>query len=379
MKYRYRFHPPKYALGEMEKFYSDMATKGCHLVKRGMFLSKFKTDEPADMKYRVEVISNGIFDSPAMPEEQMAVFRDCGWEYTDRDGYVYIFRAPQNSDTQEFYLDPAQQADTLKSMRVNLLLSALQFPVEIIAFALLGKMFGENLWAQVYLALITETAALFGLLAAIFVLMADDVVGTFHLWKLYRKMKKGVPLDHSPATAGLKFFRFAKALLLIFSAVTLFAHYSNKPIPMPAYTDEPYITIAETGDYSSRDNSSESEVKKSVSPFGTYYDCYEKVSGSAVTGWMYQEVMVLNNPDRADTVALAFMENATFAAEAKVFREIEIDGLDKAYYTGGLECVAIKDNKVAIFTKIFNSQREAESLLCAVAEKWNSDDDTLSE
>ena len=46
-KYRYRFHPPEYAIGETEKFYSDMETKGWRLVKRGQYLSKFTAVPPS--------------------------------------------------------------------------------------------------------------------------------------------------------------------------------------------------------------------------------------------------------------------------------------------------------------------------------------------
>lgn len=47
MKYRYRFHPDEYALGENEKFYSDMEARGWRLVKRGQYLSKFAPVEPS--------------------------------------------------------------------------------------------------------------------------------------------------------------------------------------------------------------------------------------------------------------------------------------------------------------------------------------------
>lgn len=36
MNRRYGLHPKNFAIGETEKYYTDMASKGWHLVKRGM-------------------------------------------------------------------------------------------------------------------------------------------------------------------------------------------------------------------------------------------------------------------------------------------------------------------------------------------------------
>ena len=44
------------------------------------------------------------------------VYEDCGWEYVISRGYLHIFRAPEGNDAPEFYLEPEQQAATLKAV-----------------------------------------------------------------------------------------------------------------------------------------------------------------------------------------------------------------------------------------------------------------------
>ena len=69
-----------------------------------------------------------------LPEEQVAVYEDCGWEYVWGHGFIHIFRAPADSDTEEFYLDPAQQATTLKKLRKDIFFRARWIPFYLFFF-----------------------------------------------------------------------------------------------------------------------------------------------------------------------------------------------------------------------------------------------------
>lgn len=57
MNWRHGIHPNNYAIGETEKYYSDMSEKGWELVKCGITLSRFQKTEPKKMRYRVEVVN----------------------------------------------------------------------------------------------------------------------------------------------------------------------------------------------------------------------------------------------------------------------------------------------------------------------------------
>ena len=117
MNRRYRLHFDDYAIGENEKLYGDMAARGWFLEKRGAYFSRFRRGEPAEMRYRIEVSAPGFLEETDLPEEQVAVYEDCGWDYVASRGMIHVFASPAGSDAPEFYADPAQQAATLKALR----------------------------------------------------------------------------------------------------------------------------------------------------------------------------------------------------------------------------------------------------------------------
>ena len=94
-----------------------MEARGWRLKKRGAYFSRFEPAEPGETRYRIEVFHPGAWSANAMPEEQLAVFADCGWEHVCTSLPLYIFRSPAGSGAPEFYADPAQQAETLKRMK----------------------------------------------------------------------------------------------------------------------------------------------------------------------------------------------------------------------------------------------------------------------
>ena len=89
-------------------------------MKRGRYLSRFAPVEPSAARYRIEVYTPPFLEDRTLPEGQLAVFEDCGWEYVADHGFLHIFRAPEGSDAPEFYADPVQQAETLKRVRRDL-------------------------------------------------------------------------------------------------------------------------------------------------------------------------------------------------------------------------------------------------------------------
>ena len=74
MNWRHGIHPNNYAIGETEKYYSDMSEKGWELVKCGITLSRFQKTEPKKMRYRVEVVNLKSLEDGHLPEEQIAVY-----------------------------------------------------------------------------------------------------------------------------------------------------------------------------------------------------------------------------------------------------------------------------------------------------------------
>ena len=188
MNWRHGIHPNNYAIGETEKYYSDMSEKGWELVKCGITLSRFQKTEPKKMRYRVEVVNLTSLEDGHLPEEQIAVYEDCGWEYVISRGYLHIFRAPEGNDAPEFYLEPEQQAATLKGLRKQYR-SSLMAPFIILAFhafmaALVGGLFNGRWAAQLYRGLVEETAWVIGFCLFLLWAVFSDLWGFIYISRL---------------------------------------------------------------------------------------------------------------------------------------------------------------------------------------------------
>ncbi len=369
---KYTLHPRRYRIGEIEKYYSDMAAKGLHLVKRGVFLSKFTQGEAADMKYRVEVVyNNKNFSAYKMPEEQLAVYEDCGWQFVDSDAFIHIFRAPADSETEEFYLDPSQQAETLKGVKNNLIMSALQFPAQILLYTLLNILMGENITDVLYLSWIGETYNTLIFLTFIFLCMWGSIYVTIHISLLYRKLKKGIPLNHSPKVKSFGYKPVLPVLIVLTFGLTLYSFLKEDTF-IPLDPSAPYITLYNLGYDESYIREEHSGHVTTGSPFGRYWETNESLKEGSGTKWIMGKMFILNNPEHSAKVAKALMNTSTFGQDAEEFTEISAPGLDKAYTAKNLEYVAVKDNKVVILTTTLGADIPTEKLFTALREKWEN-------
>lgn len=375
MNFKYALHPKDYAIGQIEKFYTDMAAKGWHLKKHGLWFSEFVQDEPADMKYRVEVLQpkGDKFEVLTMSDEQKAVFEDCGWEYVDGHGYISVLRAPADSDTEEFYIDPAQHADTLKVLRKNMKGNILYWPVYIVIWLLMNMMMGENMPAQLHLLWLESPQSLLSVLAIVLAFSIDSIVGMYHLNKLYKQMKNGIPLDHSPKKLG-RLPAIIKFATIALSFIILWSPFANKNELVPLVSDGGYVTLAELGfDVPTGDRSwlHSSGLAHRKSIFCDFWRATEDIDTEESENliWLKQDVFKLKNEDKAEKTAKALMNTSTFAQYEGNFKEMEFNGLEKVYYNQDLELVVINNGYVGYFTSIFTEESRT-ALLVKLSEKW---------
>ncbi len=373
MKRKFTFHPKDYAIGQIEKYYSDMAAKGWHLEHRNIFTSSFLQGEPKNMKYRVEVASPKAFDDAQLPEEQVAVYEDCGWEYVWGHGLIHTFRAPADSDTEEFYLDPAQQAGTLKSLRKQALGNILYWPIWIIIFTVMNFLTGQNMPAETYLMWLQTPQAICGILAIMLAFTSDGVIAAYHLTRLSTQMKKGIPLDHSPKKTGM-LPTVIKYCAIILGFAALWSPYFAPDVAMPEVNTGGYVTLAElgveipTGNQGYLHSVGYSHKENFLCDY--WYlneDVNEKEFDPLV--WMSQDVYKLKNENNAIKTANALMNTSTFARSKSVFKKMDFKGLDTVYYNKDLELVVINDNYVGYFRSIF-TEESRNALLAVLSEKW---------
>lgn len=375
---KYKFHPSEYELGENEKFYSDMEAKGWRLVKRGGWLSRFAPVEPSRIRYRVEVSSAGFWEVDGPTEGQLAVFEDCGWEYVSSWRFLHIFRAPEGSEAPEFYTDPAQQAQTLKKLRKDMW-ARLALRIAILATwigtpSLIDKPLNWFLGSE--LREFIQMPALYAMGGFIGLWIFYEIVwGTWNISRIYRRLKKGIPLDHAPKRNRTlrKLLNHSVLFVIGLCLVLSVAQFINtRTEELPGAADGPYLLVSDLGwegertDFMRRD----SKVTYTPSLLADYWDTVEYIRTSeGETAWMYQDVYRLRFPGMADALAQALMDTAVFGGE---FLPIEVDGLDAAWTTGRFEVVAIKGNIVAYVDGLgaADGDFDPQAVCAALKAKW---------
>lgn len=379
MKRKYGIHPVDYALGETEKYYSDLAAKGWELVKRGGIFSSFQKSEPKQMRYRVEVVAPKLLEDGNLPQEQIGVYQDCGWEYVTGCRFIHIFRAPEGSDAPEFYLEPEQQAATLKCLRKDQIESLLFSVLNILVLAFLpmaGGFFTPDRWAaQMYGAWIEESALVIALVLFLIWAVSDRIWNAWRLNRLYKKLKNGIPLDHSPKSRSILPRVIGWATLALILSMVVCNYMYRETYPMPDTTEEPYVLLSELGIRGERITSNKADggslVKRNHTFMADYWHCKEFVDVSGNEEWLYQDVYILKDSDRMKRFVEVLMLDSTFARSLDAFTPVEIPGLDQAWIAGNLECIAVKGNTAAIFTHHWNSREEMVASLEKIAQKWN--------
>ena len=375
MRASYRLHPDKYALGENEKFYSDMEAKGWRLAKRGMFWSKFIPAEPSCARYRVEVRERAPYwDEDGTDEAWLAVFADCGWEYVTGSGMLQVFRAPQGSSAPELYTDPRQQAATLKKLEkqywlgwcptvgvfcVNLLLHASRWG---------GASYRQRGWVE-------QTSAFLAMAVFLLWLLYRNLYGAWQLRQTCLRMKRGEPLDHNPQHRRLAhkvvscgMLAVCAAFLLLTAAQQMLTYSTD----LPQQAEGPYLLLSDLGWEGERIPSMDqvSTVTANRSLAADYWDVREYMDGAS----LFQSVYRMHSPAAARNFIRALMDTSSFGERAENFTPVEAAGLDAAWTSRGMDLVAVKGKLVVYLTYISSSGGfDAQEILTALAARWAAD------
>ncbi len=359
MNVKYRLNPQEYAIGECEKLYSDMAARGWILDKRGQYFSRFRRGEPEKRIYRIEFSSPAFLEDSGLPEEQTALYEECGWKYVTGRGFVHVFTAPEDSGAPEIYSDPCSQAGTLKALRRSyvscwvILLLALGFCL-LMACALYGSV-GEALprWGSDLTLGFFRSTSLFLFYFSFLVLAVSGLLNSaIRTQMLCSRLKRGISLDHSPSPK-FRVSGFIRAVLsaacLVFLLLTAVQFLGTRKYDMPEDSDGPYITLRDMGFTDERTESfydgSVSSVEVAKSLICTYYSTRE----FAEDKWMYQDIYVLRTPGLADKLVRKIMTDCTFAAGPEDFSPVDIEGLDGAWQCG-IEYICVRGGTVWYIT-----------------------------
>ncbi len=310
-----------------------------------------------------------------MSEEQKAVFEDCGWEYVDGISYISVLRAPADSDTEEFYIDPAQQAETLQGLRSLVKHDAIFWPLYLLFLCIIRIFGGVDIMAHAHLTWIKMPAIIIGAAVIILGFTVDGIIGTVQINKLYKQLKHGVPVDHSPQKNG------RKNAITVFSVIVLGIIMMYIPAvlqpdeQMSDGSDGGYVTLADLGvDICTTDGSHTGYVNYShiKSPFCDYWLTDEeihRVNEREPVAEIEQQVYLLKNKKHTEKTAKALMNTADLGESEENFKELSVSGFDKVYLYSDKEIVVAKDNYVGIFCGDF-AEDSRNVLFTVLSEKW---------
>lgn len=379
MERKYAFHPQEFAIGETRQFYTKMAGKGWLLVKRGAFLSSFRRSEPETIRYGIVPAVPAQSGELPFTEEQIAAYKESGWEYVTGRGFIHVFSATGNGGASELYLEPEAYAAALKGLKKQYMVSFLQLPLSIAFFLLLGSMLGgygghSHLAASAYRGWIENTAAVTGFIFLFLWLMYRDLRGIWYLGRLCRRMNTGKLSDYLQVP-GCKISKFLNGSLMLFTAVfgvlAICQWAGSYKHAMPAETDGPYLVLSDIGINGERTQSfiknQVSEVKYGQSLLTEHWDTFEVIDVDGREVWMRQDVYRLKDAGMTSQMAGLLMRDAVFAGSPEDFASVDISGLDQAWVAERLECIAVRDDFVWFLTYPADSREELVSILQVLA------------
>ena len=167
-------------------------------------------------------------------------------------------------------------------------------------------------------------------------------------------------------------------VVAVFGLLTLWQWVSRDTRDLPETADGPYVLLADLGIEGERsplfydDRTSKITLERSL--LATHYDVFECVTqGDDGESWMYQDVYRLSPRADRKVFVRSLMEDATFARGPENFREVTVAGLEGAWISGDLECIAVKGDLAAYVTVLGSGRETEETLLAALralAECW---------
>ena len=366
MKRKYVRHYEDYAIGANEALYCAMAQKGWRLVRRGAWLSRFEKAGPEVLRYRIELASPAWLDEAELPEEQIAVYEDCGWSFVTKHGLTHVFCAPESSDAQEFYTDPRAQVPTLKALRRSycwswlwcIVIFGIHFLLSLSMSGTAGELMAE--WsAELTKKLVVATSLMLWYGCLVVWALYQSIVGAVCTMRLHRRLKCGKPVDHEAKTAQ-RVLRWIETAIGVIGAIFLLMSAAQwlgrETYDLPQTADGPYLLLSDFGVEGERTTPwyasyRTSECERVESLLAVCYDTCEYVEADGKDFSLYHEVYELKGSGLTQRLAQALMADATFARSADVFEEVMVSGLDRAW-RAGYETVAIRGNTVWYITLI---------------------------
>ncbi|WP_407270417.1 DUF2812 domain-containing protein [Radiobacillus sp. PE A8.2] len=243
----YKLRPNDFwRIGEHESWFTDMAARGLHLKKMGIYFAKFVKGEPKQMKYRIEVSIDKEITS-----EQIEMYAESGWDYVTRYQFFHVFSSPVELNAPELHTDPAEQSYTLKELDKKLAKNAIMIFIGMLL--MFGIMFSLLFMSGTPTLNVIEGGAIQQIITTIFFVYITYIMlqASLSIRALRKNLIEGKAIDHH--APWRKHHRLRTIITLLFtivigvSAVIPFVQLAKmdaKTLP-EASTDLPIVRLAD--------------------------------------------------------------------------------------------------------------------------------------
>lgn len=178
-------------IGEHESWFQDMAAKGFHLKKMGLYFAHFVKGEPKKMRYRIDVSLK-----KKITREQIEMYSDSGWDYVTGYQFFKVYSSPVELDAPELHTDPAEQSFTLKALDKKLAFNASMFAAAIIL--MIGMLSAIWFLDRTPTYILVEGMAIQQTILTIFIgyLAYTSLQAAISIRALRKSLINGKPIDH---------------------------------------------------------------------------------------------------------------------------------------------------------------------------------------
>ena len=223
----------------------------------------------------------------------------------------------------------------------------------------------------------TETA----LVAALALFLLRELVallcGQVRTGLLYRRLRRGIPLDHAPDRRQ-RLYRGVRGALLAgcaaFACLAAVQWAAGRPAPLPQTPQGPYLLLGDLGHRGERTalpvKGGESTLSHTRSLQAEQWQTREFLREGEQSPWLYQQVYRLGSEKEAQALLPLLLAEAPFARDPSAFAAVQAPGFDEAY-CAGFECAARRGNTVYFITysDLIDHPEQGEALWQALAQR----------
>jgi Protein of unknown function (DUF2812) len=199
-------------IGEHESWFHDMAAKGFHLKKMGLYFAHFVKGEPKKVRYRIDVSLK-----KKITPEQIEMYSDSGWDYVTSYQFFKVYSSPVELDAPELHTDSAEQSFTLKALDKKLAFNASMCVAAIIL--MIGMLLAIWFLDRTPTYILVEGMVIQQTILTIFIgyLSYTSLQAAISIRALRKGLISGKPIDHH--APWKKYHRLNSVIAFLFTTV----------------------------------------------------------------------------------------------------------------------------------------------------------------